>query len=639
MKVRGIALAVASFLLGALVVVSIPATGAGEPGVVHFTAAGDYGSQVETDAVLDLINATDPDLNLALGDLSYGVTGAEQAWCDRVTSRVGAGFPFELLSGNHESNGLNGNINDFAACLPNQLPGVVGSYGRQFYVDVPQVAPLVRFVMISPALTFSDGTYSYEPGTPRYDWTASAIDGARAAGVPWVVVGMHKPCLSLGLYACEIGAGLTNMLIAKKVDLVLNGHEHLYQRTHQLGHGPSCAALTPGTVVPACISDSDATMRQAGTVFATVGTGGIAQRPVNESDSERGYFAAYSGENVSPADGVLDVRATADTFEARFLPTVAGAFTDSFTIQRGLPPANQPPTAAFTATPTGLSAAFDASTSTDPDGTINSYAWNFGDGTTGSGITTNHTYPAAGTYTATLVVTDNGGLTGTLAKPVTVTAPGGPVTFITDNFGRTVSSGFGNADLGGPWTVGPLAAFSVSGGVGQVSMAAGTTRTGVLGATSSNDTDLRTTLSIDKAATGGGLYLDVLGRRINATNDYRVRVRFNASGAVVLSVGALKGSSSLQTLGSPVTVPGLTYTPGQNLELRYQVTGTNPTTLRAKVWPTGQTEPANWMVSTTDTFAALQTAGAVGLQPYLSSTATNAPVVVRIDNLVVRRTA
>ena len=72
--------------------------------------------------------------------------------------------------------------------------------------------------------------------------------------------------------------------------------------------------------------------------------------------------------------------------------------------------------------------------------------------------------------------------------------------------------------------------------------------------------------------------------------------------------------------------------------MRYQVTGTNPTTLRAKVWPTGATEPVNWMVSVSDTFAALQTAGMVGLQPYLSSTATNAPIVVRIDNLVVRGT-
>ena len=38
------------------------------------------------------------------------------------------GFGFELLAGNHESGGLNGDINDFSACLPNQLPGLIGTY-------------------------------------------------------------------------------------------------------------------------------------------------------------------------------------------------------------------------------------------------------------------------------------------------------------------------------------------------------------------------------------------------------------------------------------------------------------------------------------------------------------------------------
>ncbi len=323
---------------------------------------------------------------------------------------------------------------------------------------------------------------------------------------------MHRSCFSLGQYTCEIGTGLINMLVAKKVDLVLHGHEHFYQRTHQLGLGPGCTALAANAVLPACIADADATMRQGGTVFATVGTGGQPLRPVTETDSERGYFAAYSGQNVSPAFGVLDVRATAEVFEARFLPTVVGAFADSFTITRGSLPPNQPPTASFSATPTGLSAAFDATASADTDGTITSYAWTFGDDTTGSGATTSHTYPAAGIYTATLTVTDNGGLTGTVSQPVTVTAPPGePTAFIVDSFTRTVTNGLGTADVGGPWTVSPPTSFSTSGEAGRVSMAAGTTRTCYLAAVTSSDADLRATLSVDKAATGGGLYLDVLG--------------------------------------------------------------------------------------------------------------------------------
>lgn len=84
---------------------------------------------------------------------------------------------------------------------------------------------------------------------------------------------------------------------------------------------------------------------------------------------------------------------------------------------------NMAPTANFSFTTNNLTASFNASSSSDPDGSIVSYAWNFGDGTTGSGVTTSRTYAAAGTYNVTLTVTDNGGLTATKSQNVTVTAP------------------------------------------------------------------------------------------------------------------------------------------------------------------------------------------------------------------------
>lgn len=85
--------------------------------------------------------------------------------------------------------------------------------------------------------------------------------------------------------------------------------------------------------------------------------------------------------------------------------------------------ANSPPTASFTFTCTGLSCSFDGSGSTDSDGTIASYAWNFGDGTTGSGVTVSHTYAAGGTYTVSLTVTDDDGATGSSSQNVTVSSP------------------------------------------------------------------------------------------------------------------------------------------------------------------------------------------------------------------------
>ncbi len=85
---------------------------------------------------------------------------------------------------------------------------------------------------------------------------------------------------------------------------------------------------------------------------------------------------------------------------------------------------NQPPTANVSATPVSgnapLNVSFNGSASFDPDGTITSYAWNFGDGSSATGATTNHTYTAAATYTATLTVTDNNGATASKSVNIVV---------------------------------------------------------------------------------------------------------------------------------------------------------------------------------------------------------------------------
>ena len=83
--------------------------------------------------------------------------------------------------------------------------------------------------------------------------------------------------------------------------------------------------------------------------------------------------------------------------------------------------ANLPPAAAFTASCTGLTCSFDATASSDPDGSIVAYTWDFGDGTSGSGMTTSHTY-AAGTYTAELTVKDDKGATAGASKQVSPAA-------------------------------------------------------------------------------------------------------------------------------------------------------------------------------------------------------------------------
>ncbi len=88
---------------------------------------------------------------------------------------------------------------------------------------------------------------------------------------------------------------------------------------------------------------------------------------------------------------------------------------------------NAPPHASFTVACAGLSCSFDGSGSGDPDGSIATYAWDFGDGASGSGQTVSHTYGRAGSYTVTLMVTDNAGATATDSKainPISLSARG-----------------------------------------------------------------------------------------------------------------------------------------------------------------------------------------------------------------------
>ncbi len=107
---------------------------------------------------------------------------------------------------------------------------------------------------------------------------------------------------------------------------------------------------------------------------------------------------------------------------------------------------NQPPVAAMGAAPTSgvapLTVAFNGSTSSDADGTIISYVWNFGDGATSSGVNTNHIYSATGTYTARLTVTDNQGASNSATAAIQVnvtppTLPGAPTSLVATAVSKT----------------------------------------------------------------------------------------------------------------------------------------------------------------------------------------------------------
>jgi murein DD-endopeptidase MepM/ murein hydrolase activator NlpD len=86
---------------------------------------------------------------------------------------------------------------------------------------------------------------------------------------------------------------------------------------------------------------------------------------------------------------------------------------------------NLPPVAAFSDDCNALSCDFDGSASVDNDGSIENYAWDFGDGNGASGALASHTFNQAGTFPVTLTVTDNGGASASVTRSITVEEPTG----------------------------------------------------------------------------------------------------------------------------------------------------------------------------------------------------------------------
>jgi len=132
-------------------------------------------------------------------------------------------------------------------------------------------------------------------------------------------------------------------------------------------------------------------------------------------------------------------------------PPNGGSGTKAVTLQ------DRPPLASFTSTPSSATTAtaisFNGTASYDPDGTLVSYSWAFGDGATGTGSVVAHSYTLAKTYTVTLTVTDNGGIIGSTTTQVTITDRPPVVSFMpsptTANTGQSITLSISAVDPDG----------------------------------------------------------------------------------------------------------------------------------------------------------------------------------------------
>jgi hypothetical protein len=223
-------------------------------------------------------------------------------------------------------------------------------------------------------------------------------------------------------------------------------------------------------------------------------------------------------------------------------------------------------------------------------------------------------------------------------SPAPTTAPPSPpatgATLARDDFKRTVSGGWGSADMGGAWSIPDGASFfSVRNWAGQVKLTPGDGYTALLRSVSSANTDLSLAINVNSLAGSTGHWIDLIGRDVTGQGRYAAQLELANDGK--LNVWLVKDVNGTRTSFASGTVSGLAFNPANTLRARLQVTGTGPTNMRVKVWSDGATEPATWALSASDATSGLQQAGNPGIYAYTGGSVSAGPVVVSVGDLLV----
>ncbi len=240
------------------------------------------------------------------------------------------------------------------------------------------------------------------------------------------------------------------------------------------------------------------------------------------------------------------------------------------------------PVATYTSTCTSLTCFFDASASTAPGSQIASYSWNFGDGTTGTGVNPSHTYAAGQPYTVTLTVTDVSTQSGTSTQTVSPTAS------------ATSSLAF----VGSASTNGNATAESVT-------VPAGVTAGNALllvanGAAGSAMTAPAGWTQVDTASPANGSMASTLWERVATASDAgsTVTVTFPAAYHGTVQLLAYSGTNATDPIAayakSAAAMPGMSYptptsTVPANGDVVVSVWSTKSSTVNTWTAPAGQT--------------------------------------------------
>lgn len=214
---------------------------------------------------------------------------------------------------------------------------------------------------------------------------------------------------------------------------------------------------------------------------------------------------------------------------------------------------NQSPTAALDVTCKGLDCTVDATDSSDPDGSIASYAFDFGDGNTvpaGPNGTVEHTYASAGTYSVSVTVTDNRGAPASTSQSVSPAPVTSPITF------RTSGKYTGGNQATHNWTIpngvvaGDRMVLAVSGATAQTL----TTPAGWTVLDQQLDQDVRTVI-LTKVASGTDAGSAIRFAWSGATRTSAVLAAYNGVGGAPTVTGATEAGTPAAHTAPSVTMP------------------------------------------------------------------------------------
>jgi predicted MPP superfamily phosphohydrolase len=270
----------------------------------NFTAVGDWGCTSNTNMTVNNVLDKKPELVLALGDYSYNRT-SDDCWF-KIVNPINE--KMKIAIGNHDHRGIG------------QLNRYMNHFGlkEQYYSFDYQN---IHFIALSTEIP-------YNATSAQYKFVKSDLSNATSnQNIDWIVVYYHRPMYTLPSTHAAISALRSTyhpLFEQYGVDLVLQGHNHNYQRTYPIKFN----STDPSHPIETSTNTTSYTDPD-GQIFVTVGTGGIDLYPFKDpKGSEKYYYIKqYLGFGILSVDTTNNGRTLTGKFYAN-----DGNIIDQFTI-------------------------------------------------------------------------------------------------------------------------------------------------------------------------------------------------------------------------------------------------------------------------------------------------------------------